>query len=146
MESRLVVNKYLEISNGELPKAMDWVRSSLKETPLSQTERNQVELALEEAIVNILSHAFDVQKGKVELTFHQTSNKIEFELKDRGKAFNPLEHEQKIQDVPLEKRKEGGLGILLMRAYLDDVHYRRQGEFNILTLIKKINPSSSLKK
>ena len=37
-----------------------------------------------------------------------------------------------------EERPIGGLGIHLVRQLMDEVHYERQGDKNILTLVKKL--------
>lgn len=129
--------KVLEFTCNDLAEIMDWIRNCLKETPLSLNERKQVELALEEAVVNIFTHAYGRKKENIEIVCRLAPQKIEFNLRDRGKAFDPLSHKPyPVCDVSLEEREEGGLGILLMHAYLDELHYCRQGEYNLLTLIK----------
>lgn len=56
-----------------------------------------------------------------------------------GAPFNPLMIETEIDPLaPLEERAIGGLGILFMRQYMDDIRYERRKRTNILTLIKKI--------
>ena len=39
-------------------------------------------------------------------------------------------------DAPIEERKIGGLGVYFIRSIMDEVHYRREQDRNILTLIK----------
>jgi anti-sigma regulatory factor (Ser/Thr protein kinase) len=39
--------------------------------------------------------------------------------------------------APLEQRAIGGLGIHMMRKLMEEVEYRREGERNIVTMIKK---------
>lgn len=124
----------IEVTKRELAQVLAWIRARLKETALSDSEAKKVQLALEEAIVNILAHS---GVEKLSMQCEVTPHKIEFELRDRGKPFNPLNHQMRTgREDSLEEREEGGLGIMFMRAYLDELHYRREGEENVLVLIK----------
>jgi anti-sigma regulatory factor (Ser/Thr protein kinase) len=131
----------IRIGPDDLLAALQWVNRCLEKTPLSPKERKGVELALEEAIVNILRHG-DAEE-KLELRCEMADGKIWFELRDKGRVFNPLEfsaeHAVAQLEAPLEEREEGGLGILLIRAYIDELAYRREGEWNVLTMGKRLS-------
>ena len=61
------------------------------------------------------------------------------EVKDDGKPFNILEaSEPDIEGKGLNERKIGGLGIHFVRHFSDDIHYERNNNENILTIIKLI--------
>ena len=45
-------------------------------------------------------------------------------------------------ESPVEERDIGGLGVSLMRATMDDVHYTREGTKNKLTLKKAFQNAS----
>lgn len=123
-----------------LPSMLDWVRECLLQGEFESAAIRKIELAVEEALVNVIRYAYQEQKGAIELTCRfYPEDRIELTIKDKGPPFNPLKREQKIDPAaPLEEREEGGLGILLMREYMDEVHYERQGPNNVLTLTKKI--------
>jgi len=55
-------------------------------------------------------------------------------MSDTGVPFDPLAMETPDIKSELEKRQVGGLGIFLIRRMLDEVHYSRIGERNILSL------------
>ena len=44
----------------------------------------------------------------------------------------------KLKDKPIEERKIGGLGIFLVRQYMDKVYYSRVDNKNIFIMTKKI--------
>jgi anti-sigma regulatory factor (Ser/Thr protein kinase) len=123
-----------------LDSMMRWVRACLAPLTLPQADLHKIELSMEEALVNVIRHAYHRAKGPIEIAFyHIPGQSIEFIIKDKGIPFNPL---LEIQTVPhestLEERKEGGLGILLMLEYMDEVRYQRQDAFNFLTLVKHL--------
>ena len=119
-----------------LPDMMSFIRSCA--APLSAPDLRKLELALEESLVNIIQHAYPQQPGTLEILFTQYFDYLIFTLRDQGFPFNPLLAKPKVESTSLEERKEGGLGLLLIREFMDEMHYTRQDPFNILTLVKKI--------
>ncbi len=122
-----------------LPQILDWVRKQLESTPLDEAKKKQVELALEEAVVNVIHHG--AAKTPLELKLscsYEPSRQIAFDLSDPGPPFNPLTHPEPSTDTPLEEREIGGLGLTFMRKCMDALFYRREEHQNILTLIKNI--------
>lgn len=125
----------------ELREILCWIREQLSDLKFSQDVLWKIELSSEEALVNIIRHAYKNQNGEIEVIIklvpHQYA-KICF--KDNGPAFNPLEQDHSLDRcAPLEERNEGGLGIILIRKYMDEVHYERKDSWNHLTLIKKVS-------
>lgn len=124
-----------------LPSVLVWVRRHLAETPLDEKEQKKIELALEEAVVNVVKHGLGEGNGEIALHCRiQTNRQIEFDLYDKGPLFNPLAHQQPIDtEAPLEDRNVGGLGLHLIHSCMDAVFYRREESQNILTLVKKLS-------
>lgn len=128
------MSSHLKITINQISIALDWARNWLAHVPLSSAEKTQIELALEEAIVNALTYGN--KQGTLELFCRITAKSIEFQLRDQGPPFDPLQYQVPNLDLPPQERKEGGLGILLMRAHLDELRYTREGSENVLTLVK----------
>jgi anti-sigma regulatory factor (Ser/Thr protein kinase) len=98
-----------------------------------------VDLCLEEHITNVIDYGFDDpahQTIVVILSLQQ--GQLEVEVRDNGKPFNPLLRPNVDTAVPLEAKPIGGLGIHLMRQFMDDLNYRRESEQNILTMRKRV--------
>ncbi|HSX03136.1 MAG TPA: ATP-binding protein [Rhabdochlamydiaceae bacterium] len=114
-----------------LPAMMLWIEECINLLKLPPPDMRKVKLALEEAIVNVINHAYESQKGELDLIFRLYRKKIKFILKDKGFPFDPLNQKTKVGG-------EGGLGILLMREYMDEIYYERSDPYNCLTLVKKI--------
>lgn len=100
----------------------------------------EIELACEEALVNIIHYAYKGNEGDIELEFNQQDRKkIQITIKDRGSFFNPLLEERKIDlSASLQERPEGGLGIMMIRKYMDEIHYKRINSSNVLMLVKNL--------
>ncbi|NGX60447.1 MAG: Serine/threonine-protein kinase BtrW [Chlamydiae bacterium] len=125
----------------KLPSILSWVRFHLDQTSLSKSEKMRFEIAMEEAIVNVIHHA---KIEKVHLSVrHEPGRQIAFDLTDPGPPFNPLMHPEPLKQKPLlEEQSLGGKGLLLIRKCTDALSYRREDDMNILTLVKKLSSLS----
>ena len=100
----------------------------------------KIELAAEEALVNIISYGYIDRVGCIDITCDFIENQeIKIIIRDEGIPYNPLSYE-KIIDItaPLESRPIGGYGIFFMRKIMDKIDYERDGDYNVLILIKYI--------
>ena len=92
------------------------------------------EVAAEEAIVNILHYSQATEIG-MELSCQLSA--VSCQLEDNGLPFDPTAHIQ--NDKATDERQVGGMGIHLIRQIVDEMHYERKEEKNILRMVKKIN-------
>ncbi len=124
----------------QLPFILDWIHKQLIEVGMNAKETKKIELASEEAIVNIIRHAYEKEPGEIEVRIAKTSQEIEISLIDQGPPFDPLISAPPVDLTgSLSERKEGGLGIYFMRQCLDDLRYRREKGANVLTLVKRFS-------
>jgi sigma-B regulation protein RsbU (phosphoserine phosphatase) len=65
-------------------------------------------------------------------------DEIRFVLRDSGRPFDPTLVPDVDVDSYVAKRSAGGLGIHLVRHYMDSVSYERTDAHNVLTMIKKL--------
>jgi len=120
-----------------LEKLLQSVASFAEEKGLSSKRIREIELATEEAFVNIFNYAYSEQgTGEVEIdcSMGETFELI-IQLIDTGIPFDiaTLSDPDDL-DADLSERKIGGLGVFLIRKMVDEVQYRREGDKNILTL------------
>ncbi len=120
-----------------------WIRTEAASVGFDRAHLNQLEIAAEEAVVNIIRHAYQGKEGEVAISIEGIPHKeVKVSITDRGEAFNPLEERQTVSlNTSLEEREIGGLGILFIRECVDNASYRRENEKNILTLIKRLSVS-----
>lgn len=97
--------------------------------------KRQVELASEEALVNIITHAYQNRPESIELELCVVPESyVEIVFQDTGPPFDPTKHPPL---VPRGSEEPGGLGIHFIRQNMDEVHYQRKEGKNILTMKKR---------
>lgn len=104
----------------------------------SKSHLFQIELAAEEAIVNIITYAYVNEQGHIEIDCYRTEpkNGILITIKDYGIPYNPIASiKNKDKDNLLEETL-GGYGVFFILKVMDDVEYRREENSNILVLTK----------
>ena len=95
----------------------------------------EVELAAEEALVNILTYAYPKSTGDIEIAAKSGSgSQLVVEITDNGVAFDPLSLPVPDLLAELAIRQVGGLGVFFVRQMADHVAYRRKEDANVLTL------------
>jgi serine/threonine-protein kinase RsbW len=93
-----------------------------------------VQMALEEALTNAIRHGNRMDTSKaVRLACHADDRQVEIEIADEGPGFRPEEVPDATAPENLEK--PSGRGILLMRAYMDQVEHAGAG--NIVVMRKQ---------
>lgn len=104
------------------------------------TPANQMKImvAIEELFVNIAHYGYDGSDGKVVLGIDFIGEDMLLTLKDNGKPFNPLEKADPDVTLSAEERDIGGLGIFMVKKSMDDVQYRYEDGYNIITIKKRI--------
>jgi len=89
-------------------------------------ELDQIELGVEEAVSNVVRHAFPPDEpNQFELTCRATPLGLELLLHDQGLPFDPGRVPD--FDPTAEGSAQGGLGMHLMRRVFDEVEYRNLG-------------------
>jgi serine/threonine-protein kinase RsbW len=118
-----------------LDQMIGYIREEASKLDVGEKSMNKIELACEEALVNIISYAYPELKGKIILECRQNGHRFEIMMKDHGIAFNPIDAEVNPQfDKPMQERNIGGLGLYLIRKIIDEAIYQREDEVNILRL------------
>jgi len=102
----------------------------------SEKRIHQIELALEEALVNVCRYAYPENYGDVEVVCREEEDRLVVEIIDSGVPFNPGDvPDPDTKPCTVREKKIGGLGCFLIRKMADEVRYRREGGRNILTLV-----------
>jgi serine/threonine-protein kinase RsbW len=92
-----------------------------------------IQLAVEEAIVNAITHGNKQADNKlVEVEFRVDPQTTFLRIKDQGTGFNPAAVPDPRDDDHLECTN--GRGVLLIREFMSEVHYNARG--NEVTMIK----------
>jgi len=131
------------LSNIKLPAKLEYLRelvSSIshcaREQGFSPKRISEIELATEEALVNIFNYAYQDKIGEVEVTCKlDQEGRLIIEIVDSGVPFDMLSLGEPDTTADISERKVGGLGIFFIRKLMDDVQYQHEGAKNVLSLI-----------
>jgi len=118
-----------------LYRFMDVVSRCAKEQGFTQKRINEIELAMEEALVNIFNYAYQDNTGDVEVICSLNNDLFIVDIIDSGIPFNVLSHKDPDLTSDISEREIGGLGVFLMKKLTDDIQYRRENEKNILRFV-----------
>jgi anti-sigma regulatory factor (Ser/Thr protein kinase) len=104
---------------------------------------DELALAVDESITNVLVHGYQNRPGEVEIEIGRADEALVVHLRDQAPPFDPTRLPTPDVTLPLDKRRVGGMGILLIRHFVDALTYRLTSEGgNELTLIKNLAPSN----
>lgn len=94
-------------------------------------------IALNEALVNIVRHGYQQRPGSVEVTLLRQDGTLLVEMRDEAPLFDPTNVPTPDITVPLGQRPYGGMGVHMMREFLDELDYQTtENGRNQLTLVK----------
>ena len=120
----------------EIPKVSAWLEEVMRGSGFSEEAILDTQLAVEEAITNVIVHGYKEPGGVVEITSHVNSDRVKVEIADTAPRFDPLSMPEPDLDGSIEERRIGGLGVFLIRQVMNGVSYRYENGKNILVLIK----------
>ncbi len=109
--------------------------SRLPLAALSQDTQGCVEIVLGEALNNIVEHAYASGSGEIEISLWLESPDLVVQITDFGTAMpgGALPNGRLAAHGTLETLPEGGFGWHLIRELATDLHYRREGDMNLLS-------------
>lgn len=121
---------------GDVARLIGWLEACCAEQGLAEDLKSSFTLALEEAVVNVITHAFEglPPPHSIMVRLDITAASVTAEITDNGRYFDPTSAPDPDLSLPIEERDPGGLGIHLMRGMVDQVRYRRSDGNNILQL------------
>jgi len=116
------------------------VSTQAKEHGFTNSQVNDIRLAVDEACTNVIKHAYSFDESKefnVNLEFD--NNALSIEITDFGIGFNPSKYEVPNLQKRIKQKKRGGLGIFLIQSLIDELTYESDGSKNVIRMIKYRN-------
>lgn len=130
MEKRVELNA----SSEALSPFRQELRQILNQTGWDKKPAGEILLAVDEALTNVIRHAYEGKPGKMTVSVTATDSGIEIVIEDEGKKFDPT----KVPTPELPRHKPGGLGVHFIRTIMDQMIYEDRGPAgNRLRLIKR---------
>ena len=133
--------RHLTLKNDvqQIPRLASFIESIAQEKKLDQGLTMSLNLALEEAVTNVILYAYpEGTEGIVDIVCLVQEDALQFTISDSGRPFDPTAAPEADTTLGVEERPIGGLGIYLVRKLMDSVKYEYTDGKNILTLTKKL--------
>ncbi len=131
-------------STENLSMIRDFVKSIGTQSGMGDMEVARLEMAVDEACSNVMEHAYEADSTK-EVSIRATvdESSVQIEVIDTGKGFDPSTVEQLQLEELVSKKRAGGLGMRLMKSFMDEVHYEMMpGVKNELRMVKRLKKST----
>lgn len=121
-----------------LDEVLSFVNEEIDAAGSDVKPRRQINMAVEEIFLNVSSYAYEDGDGDVEISIdiEEASGIMSIVFEDQGMPFDPLSKEDPDIHQPGRERRPGGLGIMMVKKTMDEMHYEYRDKKNILTLKK----------
>jgi serine/threonine-protein kinase RsbW len=114
IQDKIIINSDIEI----IADTRHWAAQHAKAAGFDKDAVFAIELAVGEAVTNIIRHAYDNQPGhKIHLSLTIDDTKFSLQILDFGRKFDP----DSLPPPNLDAPREGGYGIFLMKQVMDEV-------------------------
>lgn len=122
-----------------LVRISKFIRQAAQDAGLDSFGIYSVETAVEEACSNIIEHAYGGEgRGDIACSYSVDDVGLVIQLRDHGKPFNPESIPEPDVHAPLKRRHSHGLGVFIIRKWMDDVRFEFSPETgNLLTMVKR---------
>lgn len=99
----------------------------------------RMHMVFEELLSNIIMHGYSGENDHdIVIKVQASPQRLKVTIVDDGVPFNPLDSDTPDITLSLEEREIGGLGVHLVRTMMDNVSYERDGENNVVIVVKNI--------
>lgn len=133
------MNFHLKLVVPSDPRFLSIARTAVSEVSaicgLSETSCQGITLAIDEALANIIRHAYKNRHDQeMEMDCQVSADQIVFRLLDQGEPPDP----ERICGQPLDEVSLSGRGTHLMKAIMDEMCYEQVSGKNQLRLVKNL--------
>ena len=130
----------LDSSIDSVDKVEQAAQSFAERAGFDEDTAANISMAVREAAVNAVIHgnAYNPEKN-ITVSFEANSDALVFRVADQGSGFDPTRVPDPL--APENILRGSGRGIFLIRAFMDEVHFRQLHPGTELTLIKHRAPA-----
>jgi anti-sigma regulatory factor (Ser/Thr protein kinase) len=132
---------------GEIQRVTAALEDFARDQGLDERNVFQLSLCLDELLTNTINYGYIDRVNPddscdISVSFGRLDNRLLVILEDDGQPFDPLqEADAPDLEADLESRSIGGLGLHLVRTFMDACRYMRVDDRNRLELEKQITPT-----
>lgn len=133
----LVISSAIE----DLVRLWPWLDAEAADLP--RRMRHGMHVALEEAVMNVATYAFQPgDPGEIRVLLVRSAAAAMLVIEDSGYEFDPTKVAPATRPATLAEAEPGGLGLTLLHHYCRDIRYERAGVRNRLTLRFAVPPET----
>jgi len=138
-------NRELEIEFNSRPEQLAMVRENIRNFSeahrLSVSAMDDIELAVDEAVTNVVQHAYTNRgDGLIRLHAWKADRKLFIAIRDFGRGFKPKPVGVKDIRRIIQGKTRRGLGRYLMKQCMDSVRYKSvSGHYNETVMMKRLS-------
>ena len=137
------VLRTLSISNerSQLREVRAFVAEVIRSGGIPPAFENGILLAVDEAVTNIITHAYsEDRRDTIEIEIRIDAAAFRVAIRDSGLSFDPQTVAEPDIEYKLSTGQRHGLGVFLMRRFMDEVEYLfHQGVRNELKMTKYLH-------
>lgn len=123
----------------QIPLISDFIERLMSFVRFDSRRIMEVQLAAEEACTNVAKYAYPGKDGMIHIVAKVASDRLDLIIEDCGVPFDPTAYTVALSQASAEDRPIGGLGIHLIRNYVDGMSFEFRDGKNALTLVKNKN-------
>ncbi|MEP1034535.1 ATP-binding protein [Ekhidna sp.] len=133
MSSKLTIG----CNKDELVRIRQFTSDQLDEHNVPDLQAHKLVLAVDEVCANLIIHANDCNPAsRIEFNIDFKPKQIIFTFKDRGVGFDINEYKSPSMEELISTRRQGGLGLMLVKRIMDKIEFSTEKNHNICRLIK----------
>jgi anti-sigma regulatory factor (Ser/Thr protein kinase) len=97
-------------------------------------------LALDEILTNVIQYAYeDAERHTILVRLALEDGAVSAEVVDDGRPYDPTAAADPDTSLEIEDRPIGGLGIFFVKRVMDRLDYVRDGPFNRLRMVRRLD-------
>jgi anti-anti-sigma factor len=131
----------IDATIAEISRVADHVESFGRDQRIPTSAVNDMNVALDEVVSNIVRHGGEMARANpITIRIGLADDRFFAEVRDQGVPFDPVTH---VVPVPRADRNRtpGNLGLVFVRALMNEVRYTREGPSNVLFIAKTTSGS-----
>lgn len=128
----------IEASTKNNERVIDFVNERLEALECPVKLMTKFDIAVDELFTNIAYYAYGGAAGPCSVSVSGKPGEwASVEFRDFGIPYDPFAAEDPDVTLPIEKRREGGLGVFIVKNLMDETAYARIGAENVTTITKR---------
>ena len=107
----------------------------------SLSELEDIKTAVNEAITNVIVHAYPNKTGYVNMKITTTDNNIEINISDSGVGIQDIERALTPFYTSKPKEERSGMGFTVMESFMDKLEVKNNKDGLTVSMFKTIEPT-----